>query len=148
MPKATAATQLPVTMGAGAVLGAMVAGEDHRTKGAVMGAGAGAAASVAWHMSKGWRGASAAGKAGNFGKLGKFGVFAAASALAFGAGAHSYLDSHTQAAVIPGETGEAEYVDMGQAQQYDQSGPGRRSRNLRASGDVVLGAHRGRHGEC
>lgn len=131
---------LPVAMGAGAVLGAMVAGEDHRVKGAVIGAAAGAGALALARGVGMWK---------NFGRGTKYGLFAAGAALAFGAGSRAELASHVQAALVPSETGEAEYADPSAAQSYDQSsgrGPGRRSRNLQADGGVVLGSHRGRHG--
>lgn len=126
----------PALVGAGAAIGAMVGGEDHRGKGALIGAGAGVAAGALIHGGGAWS---------RMGSLGKFGVFAGVASLAFGAGERSSRAEAHAAAVANPETGETEYVSPEVAQQM-RSGAGRRSRNLKASGDLVFGLNAGRRG--
>jgi hypothetical protein len=134
---------VPVMAGAGALLGAAFAGEDHRMRGAAIGAGVGAGASVALHAAKSWK---SMGKAGapawnRFGM--KPAMAVALAAAAFGAG--SAMRPKEEVAALPTETGEAEYADMAAAQRYD-SGAGRRMRSMKASGDMVFGMSNSRHG--
>jgi hypothetical protein len=125
----------PTMMTAGAAIGAMVAGKDHRTKGAVIGAGAGAAATVAVQGARMW------------GKMGRFGHGAALlslSAAAFGVG--ESMSHQPEAAMIPNDvTGEGDYAAPEQAAAYN-SGVKRRMKNMNATGDMIFGMHNSRHG--
>jgi hypothetical protein len=127
--------RLPVLMGAGAAIGAMVS-DDHK-KGALIGAGAGLAARAAIAGPRAWK--QVAGT-----PLKKLGVIAGLSALAYAGGSAMSGDRATAEAVRS--------VDGG----YDEEAPGTteaRSSGLKdrmammgATGSVVLGAHAKRHG--
>lgn len=118
---------LPVLAGAGAIIGAGIAGEGHRTSGAFIGAGAGAAAATVLSGVKSW---------GRMGGFGKAGLGLAIAATAFGAGKSAR--HFEEAAAAPGDAGETQYTQV--------SGAGRRSRSMQASGDMVFGMNSARHG--
>jgi len=144
--KVSAYSRIPVVGGLGAIIGASVAGEDHRMRGAAIGAGVGAAASVAI------RSANRVSKVANVlkkthmtGPAKAVGI-AGLISLAFGAGEMMNPSHSPAAAAIPDETtGEMQYADPSEASHY-RTGAGRRSRNVGATGDVVFGSHNRRHG--
>lgn len=126
--------RLPVLMGAGAAIGAMVDSDD-RKRGAMIGAGAGVAARLAITGPAVWK---------KFSKnpMRKMGAIAGLSALAFAGG--SYLASKTQA-----QAEAVRAIDGG----YEEQAPGtykaglkERLESIGAHGHMVFGAHNKRHG--
>jgi hypothetical protein len=144
--------------GLGAVIGAVVAGEDNRMQGAAIGGAAGFAARTLvgganvykqWGTMKypSWAPTKFMGKVRNTGQVvsrpgGRLAFIAGLSTLAFAAGgAFSNHDEVTAASYNAG-TGYDEYAP-GAA---PDSGIQERVKNMGATGNVVLGAHGSRHG--
>ena len=149
-----------VFTGLGAVIGASVAGEDHRAQGAAIGGGIGFAARSligGAHVYKEWgtmhypkfMPKTFMGKTRNAGQSvsrpgGKLALIAGLSALAFVAGAAlSNHDHVTAASYNAGAEAGYDAYDPGSA---PDSGIQERVKNIGAHGDVVLGSHGARHG--
>jgi hypothetical protein len=126
-----------VFTGLGAVIGATVAGEGHRTEGAAIGAGVGFAARTVIGGTMAYK---------QWGKVpgGKSLFIAGLSALAFvGSSAFANHDHVTTASYNAGADGGYDAYDPGSA---PDSGVRERAKNIGATGDVVMGSHRARHG--
>jgi hypothetical protein len=132
-----------VFTGLGAVIGASMAGEDHRMQGAAIGGALGYGARSLWTASSMYKRLPTRWGPGK--KLPTFfqtGFIAGLSTLAFAAGTAFRSDNH-EAAAVYNETGGYDEYTPGAA---PDSGVRERMRNINATGDMVLGAHGLRHG--
>ena len=125
---------VPLAAGAGSAIGAYMS-PDHRTRGAMIGAGVGTAATLGLRV------------AGAYKPMSKFGKWGAIAGLAMAAGvAGNAMGSQgDESAGIINSEGETDYVSPQEAAHYN-AGVKNRMRSMNAHGDIVLGSHNRRHG--
>jgi len=127
---------VPVMGGLGAVLGAGIAGEGHRTQGALIGGAVGSAGAVAFRATK---------LVKNMGAGKRLGLYAGLAVVAFSAGQAMNHEYSEQAGVANPMTGEDDIVDPSVAARME-SGVRNRMQSMNAHGDMVFGMNRKRHG--